>query len=67
MGENKICVMLKYNQIGWEIRHFFLEGPAECNDSVGRVRLGIKEMLVRDSLPVKSMCCVFEQDILSAA
>ena len=35
--------------------------------SVGSVRLGIEELLVRDSPPVKSLCCVLEQDTLSAA
>ena len=37
------------------------------SDSVGSVRLGIEELLVRDSPPVKSLCCVLEQDTLSAA
>ena len=38
----------------------------ECSDSVGSVRLGSKGLLVPDSPPVESLCCVIEQDILSA-
>ena len=38
---------------------------AECSGL--KIRLGIKGMLVRDALLAESLCCVIEQDNLTAA
>ena len=46
------------------------ELTVERSGSVGRVtcvRQGIEGLLVRDSLPAESLCCIHEQDTLSAA
>ena len=40
----------------------------EGSDSVGRaIRLGIEGLLVRDSPPAESLCCLVKQDTLSTA